>query len=325
MAHDESEDIKAAPNVFISRVDSYFGRILSQYLGTTVHGELGGSEEDKTENTAPPDVAFLHEKSPENASSITATWRPLPTQDSVQEPPETLSVPLLPAVRSLLRSDNDLDNEKAIEAAEICIFSVFEDNGANHILTDAAGLLKMAVKVALTKKLRKTLILLSTTMTWGSTKKPGSEEEKFEKPEPDQPEPQPQGEEEEEEEEGLMEENYRKRRPHPSYRNHLEFEKDFLKYGRDSKGLLTTTVIGVGVVYGLGEDVLHWMFKDAWEGEIPVRLVGTGRIYVPMIHARDLCQVVQNVCDAKPKRLYIVGMDGGNLKLNKVRCAAKAR
>ncbi|XP_055341840.1 adenylate kinase 7-like isoform X2 [Paramacrobiotus metropolitanus] len=144
-------------------------------------------------------------------------------------------------------------------------------------------------------------------MTWALTKKPGDNTEKdTEKTEDD------------EEEEGLTEETFRKRRTHPAYRYHLELEKDVLKYGSDHPGQLTTAVVAVGLVYGLGEDTLHWMLRDAWEGRDAVRLPGEGKIRTPMIHARDLCQIVQSFCENKPSRRYLVGVDSGSIKFQKI-------
>jgi adenylate kinase len=100
----------------------------------------------------------------------------------------------------------------------------------------------------------------------------------------------------------------------------LEIEKDFLKLGRDSKGLLASTVVVAGLIYGYGENILSCIFKDAWQGQqIPLIVPGDGKNHVPMIHARDLCQVVQNICDSKPISRYIIAVDQGNESLSKVR------
>ena len=89
--------------------------------------------------------------------------------------------------------------------------------------------------------------------------------------------------------------------------------------GTDSNGLIRTTVLAAGVIYGYGENTLHWMFKQAWLTSSAVPVLGTGDACVPTIHARDLCQVVQAVCAGPPLRnAYLIAVDGGRVTVGQI-------
>ena len=64
-----------------------------------------------------------------------------------------------------------------------------------------------------------------------------------------------------------------------------------------------------GINYGNGENMLHWLFKQAWHGAASLPVYGTGSNVIPLIHVRDLASIVLNVLDSKPKRKYILAVD----------------
>ncbi|KAG8011401.1 Adenylate kinase 7 [Nibea albiflora] len=109
-------------------------------------------------------------------------------------------------------------------------------------------------------KSRKIFILLSTVMSWAMTKPQNPEETDV----------------------VLTEEEFRRRRPHPSFRNHHNLEKLVLKLGK-------------GV---------------SWLMQLPkVPLFGEGTNYIPTIHVYDLGGVLQNIIEVRPKSKYIVAVD----------------
>ena len=55
--------------------------------------------------------------------------------------------------------------------------------------------------------------------------------------------------------------------------------------------------------------MLHWMFKQAWQGTQSIPIYGAGTNVIPLIHVRDLANIVLNVVDAKPKARYILAVD----------------
>ncbi|XP_071324087.1 adenylate kinase 7-like isoform X2 [Trachinotus anak] len=137
-------------------------------------------------------------------------------------------------------------------------------------------------------KSRKMFILVSTVMTWAMTK-------------PQNPE---------ETEALLTEEEFRRRRPHPSFKNHNNLEKLVLKLGRGKKSKLTGYVVASGLQYGKGENLFHYFFKVSWLMQFPeVPVFGQGTNRIPMIHIYDLAGVIQNIIELRPKSKYILAVD----------------
>lgn len=69
---------------------------------------------------------------------------------------------------------------------------------------------------------------------------------------------------------------------------------------------LQTFVVSAGVTFGAGEQLLHYLFKAAWENAPALPLYSGGQNVLPMIHVKDLAQVVQNIADSPPRTRYIV-------------------
>lgn len=137
-------------------------------------------------------------------------------------------------------------------------------------------------------KAPKTFICLSSVMTWCKTK-PN---------EPDEPE-QP-----------FTEEDYRRRKPHPNFKNEINVEKQVIKLGKTDKNQFLTYVVAAGLPYGGKEDIFHYFLKVAWHGNAEaLNIIGTGENIIPAIHVQDLSNVVTSVADSKPKTRYIVAVD----------------
>ncbi|XP_035534137.1 adenylate kinase 7-like [Morone saxatilis] len=148
-------------------------------------------------------------------------------------------------------------------------------------------------------KSRKMFILVSTVMTWALTK--------------------PQNRDETSNNILLTEEEFRRRRPHPSFRDHNNLEKLVLKLGRSKKSKLNGYVVACGLQYGKGENLFHYFFKVSWLLQFPkVPLFGEGTNYIPMIHVYDVGGVLQNIIEAKPKSKYILAVDDSNNTLEDV-------
>ncbi|MBN3294855.1 KAD7 kinase, partial [Amia calva] len=134
----------------------------------------------------------------------------------------------------------------------------------------------------------KTFILISTMMTWALSKPV----------DPDDPEIP------------FTEEDYRKRRPHPNFNDHISAEKLVIKMGKTKKSKLSTYVVASGLQYGMGEQIFHFFFKASWLGETPaIPVFGPGTNVIPTIHVIDLAGVIQNIIDHKPKTHYLVAVD----------------
>ncbi|XP_070782037.1 adenylate kinase 7-like [Enoplosus armatus] len=146
-------------------------------------------------------------------------------------------------------------------------------------------------------KSRKMFILVSTVMTWAMTKpkNPGEADVL------------------------LTEEEFRRRRPHPNFRNHNNLEKLVLKLARGKKSKLTGYVVTCGLQYGKGENLFHYFFKMSWLMQFPkVPLFGQGTNYIPMIHVYDLGGVIQNIIELKPKSKFILAVDDSKSTLEDI-------
>uniref|UniRef100_A0A3P8UR02 Adenylate kinase 7a n=1 Tax=Cynoglossus semilaevis TaxID=244447 RepID=A0A3P8UR02_CYNSE len=143
-------------------------------------------------------------------------------------------------------------------------------------------------------KTRKIFILVSTVMTWAMIKPQNLDAV-------------------------LTEEDFRRRRPHPSFRNHNILEKLVLKMGRGSKSKLIGYVVASGLQYGKGENLFHYFFKVSWlmrSSKVPI--FGDGTNHIPMIHVFDLGGIIQNIIQLKPKSKYILAVDESKNTLEEI-------
>ncbi|XP_066592376.1 adenylate kinase 7-like, partial [Prorops nasuta] len=132
-------------------------------------------------------------------------------------------------------------------------------------------------------------VLISTIMTWARTKPLDPED-------PDLP---------------LTEADFRKRRPHPNYKQHIQLEREVVavKKAKNLKKLLKTLVICSGVTYGDEEGPLHALFKMAWLNQ-DLFIVGKGDNKIPLVHVRDLITIISKVLLNWPKKLrYILAVE----------------
>uniref|UniRef100_A0A7N6AN07 Uncharacterized protein n=1 Tax=Anabas testudineus TaxID=64144 RepID=A0A7N6AN07_ANATE len=137
-------------------------------------------------------------------------------------------------------------------------------------------------------KSRKMFILVSTVMTRAMTKPQNPDEADV----------------------LLTEEDFRRKRPNPSFKNHNHLEKLVLKLGRWKKSKLTSYVVACGLQYGKGENLFHYFFKVSWLMQFPkIPIFGQGTNHIPMIHVYDLAGVIQNIIELRPKSKYILAVD----------------
>lgn len=111
-------------------------------------------------------------------------------------------------------------------------------------------------------------VLISTLMTWANTKPLNPEE-------PNLP---------------FTEEDYRKRKPHPNFKKHIQCEKEVVVTRKKTKlkDKLKTLVISCGLTYGDEQGPLHHLFKMAWQNAPSMPIFGKGNNKIPLLHVRDL-------------------------------------
>ncbi|XP_049866241.1 adenylate kinase 7-like [Pectinophora gossypiella] len=131
------------------------------------------------------------------------------------------------------------------------------------------------------------LILISSIMTWASTKPLDPES-------PDLP---------------FIETDFRKRKPHPNYKLHYDCENEVIGIARKYRTQIGALVVALGVTYGGREDVLFYWFQKAWECERLLPILGRGSNVIPLLNVLDLAQIVYNLISDFPKKLYILAVE----------------
>ncbi|NWX96505.1 KAD7 kinase, partial [Nothoprocta ornata] len=149
----------------------------------------------------------------------------------------------------------------------------------------------------------KIFILISTIMSWAKSKPIDPEDAEM----------------------AFTDEDYRRRKSHPNFTDHINAEKLVLKLGKNNKQKFTTYVVASGLQYGAGEGILHYFFKMAWLSEAPaIPVFGNGNNFIPTIHVVDLAAILQNIADHKPKTHYIVAVDESMHTLKElIKCISK--
>ncbi|KAK2855959.1 hypothetical protein Q5P01_004694 [Channa striata] len=117
----------------------------------------------------------------------------------------------------------------------------------------------------------------------------------------------------------LTEEDFKRRRPHPNFKNHNNLEKHVLKLGRSKRSKFTSYVIASGHQYGKGENLFHYFFKVSWLMQFPkVPIFGQGTNCIPMIHVYDLAGVIQKIIELRPKPYYLIAVDDSKDTLEEI-------
>ncbi|NWU32963.1 KAD7 kinase, partial [Hylia prasina] len=272
--------------VFLNHLDSYCGRNIGEYLSTCVVGATLENPEEEEEGD-------------ENASDAE-----LPTaSEEIYEIVGTLSKPEstnpLFAKETYAVSSREVLLNHLLEC-EIILYNITEDASQIEEATWAASALHTEIKNFSKQKL---FILISTIMTWGNTKSLDPEN-------PEAP---------------FSDQDFRRRRSHPSFMDYINAEKHVVKLGKTNKKKFSTYVVAAGHQYGAEEEFFHYFFKMCWLGETPaIPVYGDGNNVIPTIHIRDLAIVLQNVADHRPDFQYILAVDTSMHTLEElIKCISK--
>jgi adenylate kinase len=179
------------------------------------------------------------------------------------------------------------------DAFALCNTFVFDIRESPEVALQAFSLFEAAttnVKV----------ILISTLMTWALT--PTSS--------------------------ALTGDDFRKRRPHPNFKTQYEAELKATKLCRENP-LIDVYILSCGIPYGAGEDLLFQLFKFAWglqyNEAVGIRttirslpLIGDGENVIPMIHVKDLAQLMISTLKGQMIDRFVMAVDKGNNKLKEV-------
>ncbi|NXY56532.1 KAD7 kinase, partial [Callaeas wilsoni] len=273
--------------VFLNHLDSYCGRSIGEYLSSCVVGATLES----------PDA---EEEEDENGSAVEV---PTTSKEEVYEIVGTLSKPESTNPR-FAKETYAVSSREALLShlleCEIVLYNITEDANQIEEATWAASALHKEIETFAKQKL---FILISTIMTWGNTKLPDPEN-------PETP---------------FNDEDFRKRKSHPSFMDYINAEKHIVKLGKTNKEKFSTYVVASGHQYGAEEGLFHYFFKMCWLGETPaIPVFGDGNNIIPTIHIRDLAVVLQNVADHRPDLQYVLAVDTSMHTLEElVKCISK--
>ncbi|CAL8316201.1 unnamed protein product [Boreogadus saida] len=267
--------------IFINNVDQYSSKFIAKYLSTCVAGE--SSEEAEAEPEEEPSS-----QSSEGQTAGFGTFKIVGTVSASSK--EKLSF-LQHAYPSPSRSEL-LGH---LLQCDVVVYNISESTASDQVEEATWALTELHSKMGSFKS-QKLFILVSSVMTWALTKPP--------KDDPDA---------------HLTDEDYRKRRPHPSFKEHNTLEKLVLKLGREKKSKLSGYAVASGLQYGRGENIFHYFFKASWSMPLDqLALFGPGLNQVPIIHVNDLASVIQNTIDHKPKSHYILAVDDSKNTLEEI-------
>ncbi|XP_035301380.1 adenylate kinase 7 isoform X4 [Cricetulus griseus] len=284
-----TERVLKMQRVFINQLDTYSSGNIGKFLSNCVAGasleEITEEEEEEDEpKPAAPEASAAKVK--EGTFQIVGT---LAKSESVR--PD-----FAVETYSTISRENLL--ERLLEC-DVVIYNITENT--QQVEEAVWAVSALSEEVAHFEK-RKVFILLSTVMTWARSKPldPDDTEVPF------------------------TEEDYRRRKHHPNFLDHINAEKIVLKSGKNAKKF-ATYVLATGLQYGLEGGILHAFFKMAWLGEMPALPVfGDGTNVIPAIHVLDLAGVIQNVIDHVPKLHYLVAVDESIHTLeDMVKCISK--
>ncbi|KAM9014307.1 adenylate kinase 7 isoform 4-T4 [Ara ararauna] len=259
MSEESAEEPAQGRRVFLNHLDSYCGRSIGEYLSTCVVGASLESIEDEEEEEEDNSAAEVSSRLKEGVYQIVGTLsKPQSTKPSFAE--EIYAVSSREELLSHLLE------------CEIVLYNITEDTNQIEEAMWAASALHMEIEHFTRQKL---FILISTIMSWAKSKPP----------DPEDPEV------------AFTDEDYRRRKAHPNFTDHINAEKLILKLGK----------------------------TRGWLSETPaIPIFGDGNNFIPTIHILDLAAVLQNVADHRPKSHYILAVDASIHTLQElVKCISK--
>ena len=234
----------------------------------------------------------------------------------------TMQSPTKPdGVEKIVKMERTRDFRESVLDSDVIIYD---------LMTNKFEEVDYVIKTLKTSKLttQKTLVLLSSVMTWVNTppkeKKEGEEEEEPE----GEGEGEGEGEEEEEEEEEdgeggeddedkpkkkkilfFKETDCHQRVPHERFFKMKNLETLAMSAPK-TQPMLKVHILCAGIRYGNGEGVFYDHFKNAWlqkPAKLPV--IGKGDNLVPTIHNKDLARIVRRIVAEKATKEYIFAVD----------------
>merc|ERR1711963_470864 len=266
---EDSGEKPKSKRIFINHVDQFQGKNIAKFLSKCVVGASLEEAEEEEDNASVTSSVLDAPK--EGCYEVVGTLkdREKPKPDFVKE--------------LILFENKDQLYEHLVEC-DIIVYDITEDPDQ----IDEAVWAVSEIHSDLDKiEKSKMFILISTVMTWAKSKS-------LDPDDPDIP---------------FTEDDYRRRKPHPNFKEHISAEKTVIKLGKTNKAKLVTYTVCAGLSYGADENIFHYLFKSAWHNSPQLQCFGNGQNVVPTIHIKDLAAVIQNIADSRPKVRYLIAKD----------------
>lgn len=274
----QDEEKPKSKRIFINHIDQYQGKNLAKFISRCVVG--ASLEEPEEEDDARSTTSSIIASPKEGCYEVVGTVkdRDAPKPDFMKE---------------VIKFDNKDQLYEHLVECDIIVYDITEDPDQ----IDEAVWAVSEIHSDLEKiEKPKMFILISTVMTWAKSKPL----------DPDDPEIP------------FTEDDYRRRKPHPNFKEHISAEKTVIKLGKTNKAKLVTYVVASGLTYGAEEHIFHYLFKSAWHNAPFLQCFGSGQNVVPTIHIKDLAAVIQNIADSRPKVRYLIAKDDTQTTLEEI-------
>ncbi|XP_062595521.1 adenylate kinase 7-like [Saccostrea cucullata] len=274
----QDEEKPKSKRIFVNHVDQYQGKNIAKFISRCVVG--ASLEEPEEEDDARSTTSSIIAAPKEGCYEVVGTVkdREAPKPDFMKE---------------VIKFDNKDQLYEHLVECDIIVYDITEDPDQ----IDEAVWAVSEIHSDLEKMEKpKMFILISSVMTWAKSKPL----------DPDDPEIP------------FTEDDYRRRKPHPNFKEHISAEKTVIKLGKTNKAKLVTYVVASGLTYGAEENIFHYLFKSAWHNAPYLQCFGGGQNVVPTIHIKDLAAVIQNIADSRPKVRYLIAKDDTQTTLEEI-------
>ncbi|CAH8593236.1 unnamed protein product [Dicrocoelium dendriticum] len=242
------------------------------YIGKLLSETLTGSSVKQEENEALEESESLAEGAKQGE-----TYEIFGTLSKSEAVPPSFVNEVFPSGR----------RKELYEAVVNCDFILYNIKDDPEMVDEALWMVEKIHENIAQLQTQKLFILLSSVLTWAKSAFPDEND-------PELP---------------FADEDYRKRKPHHNFRDHIQVEKSTIHYGKTDKLKLLTYVVASGATYGEKQNVFHYFFKNAWNNDQFLHVLEDGQNILPTIHVNDLAKIIQTVIELRPTKHYIIAKD----------------